>query len=84
MIKQNNDIDRLLHAMLDWNHHVFIMLFLFLAYKIWALQDGTTVIVGGKTNRAKAEFPDEMNRLLDQVPEIVESSISKKPDNIGG
>ncbi|KAK8364125.1 hypothetical protein V6Z12_A03G208100 [Gossypium hirsutum] len=52
--------------------------------KIWALQDGTTVIVGGKTNRAKAEFPDEMNRLLDQVPEIVESSISKKPDNIGG
>lgn len=56
----------------------------FLAYKIWALQDGTTVIVGGKTNRAKAEFPDEMNHLLDQVPEIVESSISKKPDNIGG
>ncbi|MBA0711958.1 hypothetical protein Golax_011086 [Gossypium laxum] len=52
--------------------------------QIWALQDGTTVIVGGKTNRAKAEFPDEMNRLLDQVPEIVESSISKKPDNIGG
>ncbi|MBA0614087.1 hypothetical protein Godav_014420 [Gossypium davidsonii] len=52
--------------------------------QIWALQDGTTVIVGGKTNRAKAEFPDEINRLLDQVPEIVESSISKKPDNIGG
>ncbi|KAG4159928.1 hypothetical protein ERO13_D02G203009v2 [Gossypium hirsutum] len=52
--------------------------------QIWALQDGTTVIVGGKTNRAKAEFPDEMNRLLDQVPEILESSISKKPDNIGG
>lgn len=45
--------------------------------KIWALQDGTAVVVGGKTNRAKAEFPDEMNRLLDQLPEIVESSSPK-------
>lgn len=42
--------------------------------KIWALQDGTTVVIGGKTNRAKAEFPEEMNLLLDRVPEIVESS----------
>ncbi|XVF44939.1 hypothetical protein PTKIN_Ptkin02bG0163400 [Pterospermum kingtungense] len=48
--------------------------------QIWALQDGTTVVVGGKTNRAKAEFPDEMNNLLDRVPEIVESSISKQPE----
>ncbi|KAF5178595.1 Cytochrome c biogenesis protein ccsb [Thalictrum thalictroides] len=45
--------------------------------QIWALQDGTTVIIGGKTNRAKIEFPNEMNRLLDQVPEIVNSSPSK-------
>ncbi|KAK8518894.1 hypothetical protein V6N13_017840 [Hibiscus sabdariffa] len=52
--------------------------------QIWALQDGTTVFVGGKTNRAKAEFPDEMNYLLDQVPEIVESPISKQPGSIGG
>ncbi|GMY05867.1 cytochrome c biogenesis protein CCS1, chloroplastic isoform X1 [Fagus crenata] len=52
--------------------------------QIWALQDGTTVIVGGKTNRAKAEFPEEMNRLLDRVPEIVESSRSKEPDKISG
>ncbi|KAK8529814.1 hypothetical protein V6N13_102710 [Hibiscus sabdariffa] len=51
--------------------------------QIWALQDGTTVFVGGKTNRAKAEFPDEMNYLLDQVPEIVESPISKQPGSIG-
>ncbi|OVA18640.1 ResB-like domain [Macleaya cordata] len=35
--------------------------------QIWALQDGTTVVVGGKTNRAKIEFPEEMNRLLDQM-----------------
>ncbi|OMO73802.1 hypothetical protein CCACVL1_17137 [Corchorus capsularis] len=52
--------------------------------QIWALQDGTTVFVGGKTNRAKGEFPDEMNRLLDRVPEIVESSKSKQTDSIGG
>ncbi|KAJ0782947.1 putative ResB-like domain-containing protein [Helianthus annuus] len=42
--------------------------------QIWALQDGTTVVVGGKTNRAKVEFPDEMNRVLDRVPEINEPS----------
>ncbi|XP_026456156.1 cytochrome c biogenesis protein CCS1, chloroplastic-like [Papaver somniferum] len=41
--------------------------------QIWALQDGTTVVVGGKSNRAKIEFPEEMNRLLDQVPEIINS-----------
>lgn len=45
--------------------------------QIWALQDGTSVVVGGKSNRAKAEFPDAINRLLDQVPEIVASSQSK-------
>ncbi|WOK97070.1 cytochrome c biogenesis protein CCS1, chloroplastic [Canna indica] len=39
--------------------------------QIWALQDGTTVTVGGKTNRAKLEFQDELNRLLDKVPELV-------------
>ncbi|KVI03684.1 hypothetical protein Ccrd_018010 [Cynara cardunculus var. scolymus] len=42
--------------------------------QVWALQDGTTVVVGGKTNRAKIEFPEEMNRVLDRVPEIQESS----------
>ncbi|XP_059296941.1 cytochrome c biogenesis protein CCS1, chloroplastic-like [Lycium ferocissimum] len=42
--------------------------------QLWALQDGTSVVVGGKTNRAKGEFPDTINRLLDQVPELVESS----------
>ncbi|KAJ7967363.1 Cytochrome C biogenesis protein Ccs1 [Quillaja saponaria] len=45
--------------------------------QIWALQDGTTVIIGGKSNRAKVEFPEEMNRLLDKVPEIIESSVSE-------
>ncbi|EPS63374.1 hypothetical protein M569_11409, partial [Genlisea aurea] len=41
--------------------------------QIWAVQDGSSVVVGGKTNRAKGEFPGEMNFLLDQVPEIVDS-----------
>ncbi|ERN17597.1 hypothetical protein AMTR_s00059p00156080 [Amborella trichopoda] len=39
--------------------------------QIWALQDGTTVVVGGKTNRGKVEFAGELNRLLDSIPEIV-------------
>ncbi|KAJ6906065.1 hypothetical protein NC652_023726 [Populus alba x Populus x berolinensis] len=52
--------------------------------KIWALQDGTAVIVGGKTNRAKAEFQYEINLLLDKVPEIVESSLSKQSDVASG
>ncbi|KAK7257921.1 hypothetical protein RIF29_32248 [Crotalaria pallida] len=52
--------------------------------QIWALQDGTTVIIGGKTNRAKMEFPEEMNRLLDKVPEIVQTSLSEQADGIRG
>lgn len=52
--------------------------------QIWALQLGNEVIVGGKTNRAKAEFPGEMNSLLDQVPEIVESSISEQSASTSG
>ncbi|XP_043709572.1 cytochrome c biogenesis protein CCS1, chloroplastic [Telopea speciosissima] len=50
--------------------------------QIWALQDGTMVVIGGKTNRAKVEFPEEMNRLLDMVPEIVESSLPKQSESI--
>jgi cytochrome c biogenesis protein len=42
------------------------------------------VIVGGKTNRAKAEFQYEINFLLDKVPEIVESSLSKQSDVASG
>ncbi|KAL2591969.1 hypothetical protein AAZV13_12G041600 [Glycine max] len=52
--------------------------------QIWALQDGTAVFIGVKTNRAKMEFPEEMNRLLDKVPEIVESSLPKQADSISG
>ncbi|PON76897.1 ResB-like domain containing protein [Parasponia andersonii] len=63
--------------MKDQSYVDIFIVFLSGQSKIWALQDGTSVVVGGKTNRAKAEFPDEMNRLLDQLPELVESSIPK-------
>lgn len=42
------------------------------------------MVIGGKTNRAKGEFPDEMNLLLDRVPELVESSSSKQSTTISG
>ncbi|CAH2036234.1 unnamed protein product [Thlaspi arvense] len=42
--------------------------------QIWALQNGTTLVVGGRTNRAKNQFPDDMNRLLDQVPELIKKT----------
>lgn len=42
------------------------------------------MVVGGKTNRAKAEFPEEMNRLLDRVPEIVGKSASEHSEDHGG
>ena len=63
---------------------ICIHLSFFVNHKIWALQDGTTVVIGGKTNRAKLEFPDEMNQLLDRVPELVVSSLSKQSDAISG
>ncbi|XP_068656197.1 cytochrome c biogenesis protein CCS1, chloroplastic [Aristolochia californica] len=44
--------------------------------QVWALQDGTAVMVGGKSNRAKVEFSNEMDRLLNNVPEIISFSDS--------
>ncbi|KAF8709904.1 hypothetical protein HU200_029619 [Digitaria exilis] len=49
--------------------------------QIWALQDGSTVVVGGKTNRAKLEFSEEMNRLLDKVPELIGANIENIVDS---
>eukprot|EP01018_Ginkgo_biloba_P031966 Gb_26769 [translate_table: standard] len=39
--------------------------------QVWALQEGTSVVVGGKSNRAKQGFTVELNRILDSLPEIV-------------
>ncbi|KAI4366888.1 hypothetical protein MLD38_022694 [Melastoma candidum] len=52
--------------------------------QVWALQDGTSVVVGGKTNRAKGEFPQEINRLLDRVPELVDKNASKQSGELVG
>lgn len=38
--------------------------------QVWALQDGTWLLVGGKSNRAKLDFERELNDLLDLVPEV--------------
>lgn len=38
--------------------------------QIWALQEGTNLVVGGKSNRAKVEFEIELNKILDLVPEL--------------
>ncbi|KAJ4844452.1 copper chaperone [Turnera subulata] len=48
--------------------------------QVWALQDGTAVTIGGRTNRAKGEFENEINSLLDKVPEIIESSPLKQSE----
>nr|AKF43161.1 cytochrome c biogenesis protein [California macrophylla] len=50
--------------------------------QIWALQDGTTLFIGGKSNRAKVEFSSEVNRLLDRVPEIVDDSPAKQSNSV--
>ncbi|GKA46204.1 hypothetical protein Tco_0739087 [Tanacetum coccineum] len=54
---------------------------------VQALQDGTTVVIGGKTSRSKIKFPEEMNRVLVHVPEINKPSdvsrASTMVDDIG-
>nr|AKF43168.1 cytochrome c biogenesis protein [Geranium incanum] len=50
--------------------------------QVWALQDGTTLVIGGKSNRAKVEFSSEVNRLLDRVPEIVDASPAKQSNGV--
>lgn len=39
--------------------------------QVWALQEGTSIIVGGRTNRWKDDFKREFNYFLDLVPEII-------------
>ncbi|KAL2635224.1 hypothetical protein R1flu_006703 [Riccia fluitans] len=38
--------------------------------QVWALQEGTSLVVGGKSNRAKVEFEIQLNKILDLVPEL--------------
>ena len=39
--------------------------------QIWALQDGGWLHVGGKTNRATITFANEMDDMLNEVPEQI-------------
>ncbi|XP_002977026.2 cytochrome c biogenesis protein CCS1, chloroplastic [Selaginella moellendorffii] len=45
--------------------------------QIWALQKGSSIIVGGKSNRAKLSFEQELTGILDSVPEHVPNSAAK-------
>ena len=38
--------------------------------QVWALQRGSTLHVGGKTNRGTLEFQAELSDVLDAVPEV--------------
>ncbi|CAM6106751.1 unnamed protein product [Calypogeia fissa] len=38
--------------------------------QVWALQNGTSLLVGGKSNRGKADFETQLNTILDLVPEV--------------
>lgn len=37
--------------------------------QVWALQEGSDVHVGGKSNRAVVMFAQELGELLDEMPE---------------
>ena len=37
------------------------------------MQDGDLLVIGGKSNRRMAEFEQEIDRILNLVPEIVTS-----------
>lgn len=54
------------------------MLTTFMSYlshsQIWALQVGSGVHVGSKTNRAVIAFRKEFSELLDKVPEVLPES----------
>lgn len=42
--------------------------------QFYAVTEGSTVHVGGKTNRAKTEFENEFNALMEGVPEVPSDS----------
>lgn len=40
--------------------------------QVWAVQEGTTLYVGGRSNRARLAFAKELNDILEEVPEVHE------------
>jgi cytochrome c biogenesis protein len=43
--------------------------------QVWALQEGANVFVAGRSNRARIAFENEMNAVLDAVPELPPSAL---------
>lgn len=48
------------------------------SFQVWALQEGSTVHLGGKTNRAKYTFQDELNEIVDSIPEVKATEQAKE------
>lgn len=42
--------------------------------QVWALQEGTALYVGGRSNRAKLGFKKDLNEIMDLVPEVVDGA----------
>lgn len=38
--------------------------------QVWAYQEGSTLHIGGKSNRARMGFKKELNDIMDMVPEV--------------
>jgi hypothetical protein len=37
---------------------------------VWALQQGANVVLVGRSNRSKVLFEQELDRVIDAVPEV--------------
>jgi hypothetical protein len=46
--------------------------------QVWALQEGSSVYIAGRSNRAFFEFEGELERILEKVPEL--GVVEKVPD----
>jgi cytochrome c biogenesis protein len=44
--------------------------------QVWAVQDGPTLHVGGKTNRATVFFQNELSDMLDLVPVLEDKTVA--------
>ena len=42
------------------------------ATQVWALQEGTTLHVGGRTTKQKGAFKTELNGIFNALPEYVD------------
>ena len=47
--------------------------------QVWATQQGSSVVLGGRTNRAKFGFEQELDAVVDAVPEVVMPAVEAAP-----